>query len=408
VARATGSVFDPSEAVESARQERARLHDVELAGLAHDLNNLLTALSGSLSLARLAPADSPDREALLDIGVRAAHQAHELVQCLLALTLGAPPPPVQTTALAPLVHDAVTLFLRGAAITCECSIPDDLWPVGLSAGELGQIINNLVLNAREATPPGGRITLSAANVRVHRGAADEGRRVPLPDGLYVALVIRDTGRGIRRADLARIFEPAFSTKPGGHGLGLATVRAIVLRHGGHIQVSSRPGHGTIFRVYLPALCAGRKAPEDANSATQLLGQGRILVVEDDRGLRELAWQMLGHLGYEVETAATLAEAVELLAAGCKAGRGFAAVILDLAVPGSVCAEETVARLRERDLQVPIILSTGDVTHPAVVSPARYGYAAVLSKPYRLADLARVVAHVIAGSSQGNASAPARR
>lgn len=383
----------------SVRPAEGLPHELALAGLAHDLNNLLAALAGSLSLARLAPPDGPDRDALLDVGVRAAQQAHELVRQLLACVLGTSAPPAQPALVAPLVRDAIVLFLRGAPVACECRIPPDLWPVVLSEGQVGQILNNLLINAREATPAGGRIAISAANVLVRRGVATDGRRVPLPDGAYVRLTIRDTGRGISRADLARIFEPSFTTKPGGHGLGLAMVRAIVLQYGGHIHVSSTPGQGTTFRVYLPALCEKTEAEaEDSGPGAQAGGRARVLVVDDDRGLRELTRRMLAHLGYEGETAASDSEAAERLRTARQAGQGFAAVLLDLALPGGRDAQELVACLHEADARVPIILTTGHSTHPAVLSPDRYGFCAVLVKPYRLAELAKTLAEATGGAT----------
>lgn len=374
-------------------------HELAVAGLAHDLNNLLAALAGNLSLARLTPLTGPDRDALLDAGVRAAQQAHTLVRQLLAYVLGTPVPPAQPALMAPLVHDAIVLFLHGAPVTCECRVQPDLWPVALSESEVWQILSNLIINAREATPAGGRIAISAANVLVRCGAATDGRRVPLPDGAYVRLTVRDTGRGISRADLARIFDPSFTTKPGGHGLGLATVRAIVLQHGGHIHASSTTGQGTTFRVYLPALCAKAGAgTADSGPVAQAGGRARVLVVDDDRGLRELTRRMLVHLGYEGETAASDTEAAARLRAARQAGQSFAAVLLDLALPGGRDAEELVACLHEADAQVPIILTTGHSAHPAALSPRRYGFCAVLLKPYRLAELAKTLAQATGGAT----------
>lgn len=390
-------------------QERLRAAKLEslgvlAGGIAHDFNNFLAAIMGNLSLARLAVEPGSALDQTLREAERACQRASALTRQLLAFAKGGAPlkRPIQLSAV---VRESAELAVRGAALECTISLAPDLWPVEADEGQIGQVLHNLVLNARQAMPHGGRLEVQAQNVTITGGADGLAGRLPLPDGPYVRIQVRDTGPGIPPEHLARIFDPYFTTRPGGTGLGLAVVQGIVRRHNGHVTVHSTPGHGTTMSVYLPAVPGA--APAAALTAPQgerelPAGQGRVLLMDDDAAIRSLVSRLLRQLGYDVEAVADGAAAVERYRQAQEAGRPFDAVIMDLTIPGQMGGREAITHLRALDPGVRAIVSSGYSDDPVMADYARYGFCGVLSKPYRAADLAaalaQALAHVDASSS----------
>jgi PAS domain S-box-containing protein len=366
-------------------------------GIAHDFNNLLTGVLGNLSLAREQPLPGEVRE-LVEESEQAAQRARALTQQLLTFSKGGAPVK-KVLSVRSVVQDAATFALRGSAVRGELSAEDGLWSVEADAGQLAQVIQNLVINGVQAMPQGGTITLRCANVEL---GATSG--VPLPPGRYVRMSVSDEGLGIPPEHLQRIFDPYFTTKRSGSGLGLATVYAIVKKHGGHVSVSSRVGGGTTFDVWLPA--TGRAAdPEGAPPRAPARGRGRVLVMDDEHVVRNTASGMLQTLGYDVVTAADGAEAVALYEAEVTGGRPIAAVLMDLTVPGGVGGVEALRRLRIADPGVRAVATSGYSNDPVMAAHREYGFAGVLPKPYTLDDLARAIADVVAAAP---AAVPATR
>jgi CheY-like chemotaxis protein len=281
---------------------------------------------------------------------------------------------------------------------CDFSIPENLWFVEHDEAQMTHVINNLITNAIESMPGGGTIKLTAENLII--GADDKKPALPLQDGTYVKISIRDQGIGIPEKDLPKVFDHYFSTKERGvqkgMGLGLAAVYSIIKRHDGHIAVESRVGVGTTFDIYLPAASAERKefsAQRKPRSETAPV-KGKILVMEDEEALRELSGKMLERLGYEAELAKDGAEAIELYKRAMDAGEPFDAVILDLSVQGGLGGKQAIQKLQEMDGEVKAIVSSGYTDDPVMCNFRQYGFSAALNKTYLKKDMSEALDKVL--------------
>jgi CheY-like chemotaxis protein len=287
--------------------------------------------------------------------------------------------------IAQLVTDAVHLARTGSPIAIEIKIAEDLWSAQVDPGQIGQVLHNILINAREAMPGGGAIEVRAENVVVPNDAGDADSRVRIS--------IRDDGPGISPEVLRRIFDPYFTTKSGGTGLGLATAYAIVVKHGGHISVESTPGAATEFTVDLPA---SLETPLSQAPMTALVQTGteRLLVMDDDEALRILFKAVLTQLGYDVQTAGDGAEAVALFETTKATGRAFDAVLLDLTVTGGMGGVEAAAKLKELDPSLKLIVSSGYSDAPVMSHFAEYGFDAVILKPWTVKEMSDVLRRVL--------------
>jgi signal transduction histidine kinase/CheY-like chemotaxis protein len=352
-------------------------------GIAHDFNNFLTVILGSVELTkeRLDSAD-PVQEILGDTAT-ACRRAQLLASQLLTFAKGGTPVR-RLVSVKQLVKDAVQLLRAGSSVSVDISIAEDLRFAHIDPGQIGQVLHNILLNARQAMREGGIIEIRAENaVRTDAGDAEPRVRV----------AIRDYGCGISAEIRPRIFDPYFTTKPGGNGLGLATVYAIVAKHGGHILVESTPGVGTVFTIDLPAShdVPPAQTPIVAKAQT---GNERLLVMDDDETLRKLLNTILTKLGYEAVTARDGAEAIALYEEAISMGRPFDVVLLDLTVSGGMGGVETAAKLRELDPSTKLIVSSGYSASSVMSDFARYGFNAVLPKPWTPTELSEVVRKVL--------------
>jgi PAS domain S-box-containing protein len=369
--------------LEEERLIRSKLESTGIlaGGIAHDFNNLLMIILGSLELLELpGQAIAPHLEAMK----QATLEAHALTEQFLTFAKGGGPVR-RVLALAGVLRDAATLALRGAPVACDMAIAEDLWPMEGDPAQLGQVARNLILNAREAMPTGGRIVVRAENV-------------PRPTPT-VRVTVADLGPGIPAEVLPKIFDPYFSTKERGGtrgtGLGLTVCRAIVDQHGGTLTVDSTVGVGTTVRVDLPAApTAVLVAPSPPPAPRP--GAGRLLVMDDEGGVRTAVGALLQRLGYAVELTAHGAEAVERYQAAQARGEPFAAVLLDLTVRGGMGGVPTLEALRRLDPTVKAIASSGYADDPVLVEPARYGFRGALAKPYGVAELRERLAEVLGG------------
>jgi PAS domain S-box-containing protein len=371
------------------REEMQRADKLESVGLlaggiAHDFNNILASIMGNISLAQLCPACDEEMNDFLTKAENACVRARDLTGQLLTFAKGGAPVK-ELLSLGDLVRTSSDFALTGSNVRAEFHIADDLPPVSVDSGQINQVINNLVINAVEAMPGGGMIT-----VRVERVLMGEKDLPPLPAGPYALVSVRDRGAGIATEVLPRIFDPYFSTKKRGSGLGLATCYSIVRKHGGHIAALSEPGKGATFRFYLPASTVSsiihRQPPVDG----VIRGSGRVLVMDDDEAVRTTAGRMLERLGYDVELAADGAEAIALFQEALYAARPFDAVILDLTIPGGMGGKETVRYLLELSPGTKAIVSSGYSDNPVVGDFASHGFCGVLSKPYDMKLMSRVL------------------
>jgi len=289
----------------------------------------------------------------------------------------------QTAAIRDLIVDSAQFVLRGSRSQCEFSIPEDLAPVDVDVGQFSQVIQNLVLNADQAMPDGGVIRIRAENVRG-------------PDGRprSVRVFLADTGVGIPESHLERIFDPYFTTKPGGTGLGLATSYSIVRNHGGTITVESRVGSGSTFCIEIP-VAAGHPVQVERPPTTRTSGHGRrVLVMDDEPLVLSVARQILKHLGYEVETASDGAEALRVFQNARESGRPFDVVIVDLTVPGGIGGIETLEALKRVDPAVRVVVSSGYSSDPIMADYARHGFCGVVAKPYTVSELNRAISEAV--------------
>ena len=355
-------------------------------GIAHDFNNFLTVVQGNIALARIhLPAGNPAHD-VLDQAHDACQRATSLSNQLLAFAKGGAPMR-RVVSISAILKAAVGLVSAGSTAALILSVAEDLWPADIDPEQIRQALHNILLNAREAVSDGGKIEIHAENLVI---AQDSGTRRA---GKYVRISIEDDGHGIRPEILPKIFDPYFTTKSAGTGLGLATAYAIISRHGGYISVESAPGVKTQFTVDLPASSALEleELPEDE---TVHHGTGRILVMDDNDTLRHLLLQMLERLGYEPECARNGSEALDLFSKAEAAHRPFRAVLLDLTIPGGMGGVATAKRLRELDRSARLIVSSGYSDAPVMSDFRRYGFDAVIPKPWSLPALSRTLRRLL--------------
>jgi two-component system, cell cycle sensor histidine kinase and response regulator CckA len=356
-------------------------------GIAHDFNNILTGVMGNISFARLVLATPEKADQMLQNAEKASQRAVELSRQLLTFAKGGKPVK-KTVFVRQLVQESANLMLRGSSVRGVFLIPDSLHAIEADEGQINQVFNNIILNAVQAMPSGGVLTVEAQNVQLQ-----EGNALAMGAGEYVRLSFADQGCGISKENLGRIFDPYFSTKSGGTGLGLASTQSIISRHNGHFGVSSEVGRGTTFVIHLPSIglpydelpppvdLPGGSSPAD----------GSILVMDDDVSVRNLALGMLEHLGYKATTCGSGERAIQLYRAARYSGNPFAAVIMDLTIPGAMGGKEAARQILEVDPAARLIVSSGYSNDPVLAEYRDYGFYAVLPKPYMVQELERVLA-----------------
>ena len=289
--------------------------------------------------------------------------------------------------------------MRGTHSRSEFSFGADLWAAEIDPGQISQVIANLVVNADQAMPNGGTLRVNCDNF-TYNGAngSEETTIADLSPGDYIRINIRDEGVGIPEDYLKRIFDPYFTTKPKGNGLGLATTYSIIKNHNGLITVTSEVHHGSTFTVYLPAAIHHELPIEPTLPISQAInGTGRVLVVDDEEAIRALVDFTLSHLGYQVTQAATALDGVNAYREKLEAGERFDAVILDLTLPGGMGGKEALKKLIEIDPTVNAIVSSGYATDATMSRYQDFGFRGVIAKPYEAAELGKIVHDVIKSS-----------
>ena len=377
--------------MESQRERLERLEalGVLAGGIAHDFNNMLVAILGNISLAATVSDPGSKVQAFLHEAETASLRARDLTQRLLTFARGGAPL-VRAASLVALLRETAQFTLSGSNVAFEVKASDHPWPAQIDSGQISQVVNNLLLNALQAMPAGGRIDIACDNAVVGH---DE---VPgLGAGRFLRVTIRDTGMGIASGDLERVFDPYFTTKDGGSGLGLAAVHSIVSKHHGYVALESTAGEGTTVTFYLPA------ADEDAAAArtepvTPTGGGGKVLFMDDDRAVRETSARLLGALGYEVIVAHHGAEALDAIVAANAAGAPFAVAVFDLTVRGGEGGVEVMPRLRQIAPDLPVLAASGYSNSPVMADHEAYGFAGVIHKPYNLKSLAAALARARRG------------
>lgn len=381
--------------MEAEMQKTERLESLGLlaGGIAHDFNNILAAILVNISLAKMHSEDNQKALERLAEAEKAINRAQNLTQQLLTFSKGGAPIK-SLSAIQDILKDTAEFALSGSNARAKFTVQDNLNHVAIDRGQISQVIQNLIINAEQAMPDGGVIRISAENVTLA-----EDTKPPLKQGKYVKITVKDSGIGIPPEHLHKIFDPFFSTKQKGSGLGLSTAYSIIRNHNGSIAVESELGKGSVFSVYLPA--AENEVVKKTKTKQKIVpGRGKILLMDDEEMILEATGQLLHNIGYSVDKARNGNEAVKLYEAAQKSGQPYAAAILDLVVPGGMGGKETVRLLRQIDPQVKAIVSSGYSTDSIMADFSEYGFAAAVSKPYKPEELSAVLQRVIGAAASG--------
>jgi PAS domain S-box-containing protein len=380
--------------IQEERAKASKLASLGLlaGGIAHDFNNILMSVMGNVSMARAAmPRPAGMSGTWLAEAEQACVRARQLTWQLLTFSKGGVPAR-KTIAIERILEESAALALRGSSIACRLEIAPDLATVEADAAQLVQVFSNVLINAQQAMPHGGAVTITAENV-------DEGDRrwenaLRVEPRRYVRVSIADKGIGIPNEHLSRIFDPYFSTKQRGSGLGLATTYSIVKNHGGFLSVDSQLGRGTTVQINFPA--AGSRVVEEPldTRIRASVSRHRVLIMDDEAAIRTLAANMLEFLGYDTEVVEGGSAAIDRFERALTSGRPFDVVLLDLSVPGDLGGTEAVDRLGSLDPEVKTILMSGFAQHPAVTGFQAYGFNAVITKPFTLQELSATLHSVI--------------
>ncbi len=356
-------------------------------GIAHDFNNFLTAIMGNISLARTMVEPGSDLYEILTSSEHAASQASNLPRQLLTFSMGGDPVK-SLLSIAGILRSSADFALSGSSVTAEYSIADDLKQVIADGEQIGQVISNIVINAKQAMPVGGCISISATNIRL-----PDNNPVAIPAGQYVSIAIKDNGCGIEDKHLSKIFDPFFTTKQNGTGLGLATSYSIIRKHSGYIKIQTEAGTGSTFTIYIPS-DQPALTPDTQEPGPEKLSGGKVLVMDDQELVRETVMTMLSRLGYEVDSAVDGIEAIEKYKAAMNNTEPYTAVILDLTIPNGMGGMETLEELHKIDPDVTAIVSSGYSNAPVMADYSIYGFAGVMMKPYSISQLSDLLREIL--------------
>ncbi|KPA10374.1 multi-sensor hybrid histidine kinase [Candidatus Magnetomorum sp. HK-1] len=358
-------------------------------GLAHDFNNILAVIMGNIDYALLRWEIEKDLHDILLNVLKGANKAKKITQQLLTFAKGGAPIK-KLMAIEPLIEETAEFVLRGSNTKCVFQFSKDLMQINGDEGQLNQVLSNLIINADQAMPEGGEVLFHARNIKINSMTS-----LPLEPGNYVCIQVKDQGIGIDRRHLLKIFDPYFTTKNKGSGLGLSTVYSIVQKHGGHISVESELGKGTSFYIYLPA---STKKVSLAKQTEELVlkGEGKILVMDDEESILDMQERLLGWMGYDTVFATDGHQAIELYKEAYQSKEPFDLVILDLTIPGGMGGAKVIKELIKIDPQVKAIVSSGYSNNPVMANYKDYGFSGVLPKGFAMKDISKVIKETLAG------------
>ncbi len=386
-------IYDISEKIRLEREiikaQKIEALGLLAGGIAHDFNNMLMGIQGYINLTQISCSrgEKQNVENFLVKAEKAVDQARDLAQQLLVFTKGGTP--VKTALLLQdMIKEIASFVVRGSSIKMVFEIDDDLWPIEADPSQISQVLNNLLINAVQAMPEGGNITLRARNIILESG------HITLKPGKYIQIQVQDQGCGIPRSLLPSIFDPYFTTKTEGNGLGLAVVHSIIKKHGGHIAVASRPGEGTLFTIHLPAT---EKEPEHMDQtmpSTVMEKGGRILILDDEDLIREVLSAMLQNLGFETTAVAVGEDMLRIYREAMEKGDPFIMVITDLTLPGQKSGLVYAEELRKLDPDAVIVAVSGYANDPVMANPGKFGFKGAISKPFKLGILQQALADIL--------------
>ena len=378
---------------ELRKMDKLRSVGTLAGGIAHDFNNILTGLFGNISLAKSTLSHDHPAFSVLEDAEKSMDRATRLTRQFLTFAKGGDPVR-EDVSLAELVRETVCFDLAGSNVKPVFTVDPELWSADVDKGQVLQVFSNLTINADQAMPDGGHLYLTMENEELEPGV--------LPDiapGKYIKITFRDEGSGMAPEIRERIFDPYFTTKATGSGLGLATTYSIVRRHGGLIQVESGPGQGSIFTFYLPATTAAALGSrvEAGAVAGRVSFAARILVMDDEEMVRNVVERMLIASGCQVQTAKDGWEAVDLYRQAWQNGDAFDGVILDLTIPGGMGGKETMQQILALDPDAKGIVASGYTDDHLLSEYANYGFRGIVAKPFSIAQLRQVLSRVLDGS-----------
>jgi len=373
------------------RQKTQKLEAIGVlaGGIAHDFNNILAAIMGNINLALFDTELKDKTKEFLARAEKASLRAKDLTQQLLTFAKGGEPVK-EVSSLDDIIKDSANFVLHGDNIACQYDIPEDLWNVNIDKGQMSQVIQNIILNASHAMPEGGIITVTGENI-----ASVSAEGLPISKvGRFVKISLHDSGIGIPADLMEKIFEPYFSTKHEGSGLGLAVTQSIINKHNGHILAKSSPGFGTTFTIYLPASEKTTIQKHKSYIEEKVSSQAKILIMDDNTMLRTVAEEMLLQLGHEVVLAVDGEQAIKLYQESVKSDKLFDLVIMDLTIPGGMGGKEAVQEILNIDSDAKVIVSSGYSNDPIMANFKNYGFCSAIAKPYRLQELSKMISHLI--------------
>ncbi|MEM8954981.1 MAG: ATP-binding protein [Verrucomicrobiota bacterium] len=395
-ARAGRPVAQPT-VVGAGEMTSAQIHSSKMeslalvaSGIAHDFNNILTTIMANLSLARLETSIQSEARLHIEEATEASEGAKGLIKQLLSFARGTELVK-QETDLARLIHEAVRLSTYGANVKCESHLVPHLWGANVDGTQITQVLNNLLINARQAMPSGGVIQVNAENVEI---GSEAGAALDLDAGKYVAVSVRDRGVGIAPENLRKIFDPFFTTKKEGTGLGLATCFSLIRKHSGTITVRSKVNIGTEFRIYLPATGRSGHREARAGSKRMISGQGTVLVVDDQECVLAVSAAILSKLGYEPVTATTGQEAIDYYTERMRSGEPVSVILMDMTLPGGMSGSDAFDEIRKVDPDARAIATSGYFDEESRVQHETRGFAGILPKPYSAEALSQALHEVL--------------
>ncbi|MFO7761491.1 MAG: ATP-binding protein [Thermodesulfobacteriota bacterium] len=357
-------------------------------GIAHDFNNILAAILGNVNLA-LDYCDPDDQlYGLLSEVEKASLRARGLTQQLLTFAKGGEPVK-RAASITSVIKDSADFVLHGSNVRCDYFFDDDLWLVEIDSGQMSQVIQNIIINAKEAMPEGGVIEVTCRNL-----AGEKIHILSLEKGDYVEVAIKDQGIGISDSQIDKIFDPYFTTKQAGSGLGLAITHSIISKHGGRISVESGKDKGVAFYIYLPAHREKEEEIPVEGRGERVRAKGKIMVMDDEELVRDVAFRMLTYLGYEVILAEDGEEAVLKYRDAMDSSEPVDLVIMDLTIPGGMGGREAIGELHQIDPRARAVVSSGYSNDPVLAHYCDYGFSATMVKPFRLKELDDLLADLL--------------
>lgn len=356
-------------------------------GIAHDFNNILTSILGHISLATMLLDPEDEAYEMLSEIEKSSIFARELTQQLLTYAKGEHLV-TEVTDILELLRESASFTLRGSNVSCKFIKPKEIWHVTVDRARMSQVINNLIINARQAMPGGGVVEIAVDNIEIEADSL-----LPLKEGKYVKISLKDQGMGIPEQHLQQIFDPYFTTKQKGSGLGLATVYSTIKKHGGYITAESEMGKGARFSFFLPA-SAGKIKVRKEKKCDFKVSKGRILLMDDDLSVLKVSGRLLEHIGYEVEVSLEGAQALRKYEDSKTGGKPFDLVIMDLTIPGGMGGRQAIKELLEMDPNARVIVSSGYSDDDVMANYRNYGFIGAVAKPYSFNELIDIVNGII--------------